>query len=367
MSISTSGTRIHDPAAGAAARSAASSRVDRLRAGPARRPAGDTTTGGIRSWRRSAGLREAALALVLYAAYSFTRTLSDASFHEAAGTAHQILAIERSLGLDVELAVNTWLTGVPGLAVIACYFYALLHYLVTPAVLVWLFTRHRERYRPARTALVVGSGLALVGFAVLPTAPPRLMDGYTDVLAAYSGWGWWGGAASAPDGLAWMTNQLAAMPSLHVGWAAWCGAVGFRYASRPTVRAAALAYPLLTAVVVVATGNHYVLDVVAGVLVIAAPVALHAVATRTILRRASRDTTRRRGSPCMRRQAVANPTSASTPGSGPARDVGVSVTARNDLTRARRRDAPAGSGRPPAVRWSCAHPLHRPGGPRRAR
>jgi hypothetical protein len=137
-----------------------------------------------------------------------------------------------------------------------------------------MLTRHRDHYGPARSVLVMGSGLALVGVALLPTAPPRLMDGYTDVLAAYSGWGWWGQAASAPDGLAWLTNQLAAMPSLHVGWAVWCGALLWQHAAHPTMRALGVAYPLLTAVVVVAKVNHYLLDVAAGVLVIAGPAAV---------------------------------------------------------------------------------------------
>lgn len=250
---------------------------DQEPAGPGvRRPKPDVTAGlrRQRPWHRSAALREVALAAALYVAYSFSRTLGDPTLQEATGTAHQILAIQQAVGLDVEAAANRWLMGVPVLAVTACYFYACLHYVVTPAVLVWMFARHRERYASARTVLVLSSGLALVGFALLPTAPPRLVDGYTDVLAAYSGWGWWGQAASAPDGLAWLTNQYAAMPSLHVGWAVWCGALLFLYAPRPGVRAAGIAYPLLTALVVVATGNHYVLDVVAGVLVIAASAAL---------------------------------------------------------------------------------------------
>jgi hypothetical protein len=259
---------------------------DSISAGPgaARRSTTEAPAGirRPRSWHRAAGVREALLATVLYAAYSLSRTLSDPTFQQAAATAHQIQDIQRRLGLDVEAAANSWLLDAPVLAVIACYFYASLHYLVTPAVLVWMFTRHRKHYRPARTVLVMGSGLALMGFALLPTAPPRLMVGYTDVLAAYSGWGWWGQAASAPDGLAWLTNQLAAMPSLHVGWAVWCGALLWQHAARPTVRALGVAYPLLTAVVVVATANHYVLDVVAGVLVIAGPAALLAAAGTVI-------------------------------------------------------------------------------------
>ena len=81
------------------------------------------------------------------------------------------------------------------------YWYSLLHYVVTPAVLIWVYRRHRGDYRQVRNALVLASAIGLVGFTLLPMAPPRMLPGFVDTLAATSGVGWWGGDASAPRGL----------------------------------------------------------------------------------------------------------------------------------------------------------------------
>ena len=79
--------------------------------------------------------------------------------------------------------------------------------------------------------------------------------------------GWWGSGGTAPHGLGSFVNEYAAMPSLHVGWALWCGVQVYSHARHRIVRAVGVAYPVLTAVVVMATGNHYLLDAFAGVAV----------------------------------------------------------------------------------------------------
>jgi hypothetical protein len=86
--------------------------------------------------------------------------------------------------------------------------------------------------------------------------------------------GWWGGDASAPRGLGALTNQLAAMPSLHVGWAVWVAWVVVTHSTRRWVRVLAVAYPIGTTLVVVATANHYLLDAVAGAAVVAVAIRL---------------------------------------------------------------------------------------------
>lgn len=134
-------------------------------------------------------------------------------------------------------------------------------------MLVWLWRRHSARYRAARTWLGCSTVIGLVGFTLLPTAPPRLLDashGFVDTMAHYSSFGWWGGEASAPRGLGGLTNQFAAMPSLHVGWALWCGVLLWRHGRSPLLRAAGLLYPPAITFVVMGTANHYLLDVVAG-------------------------------------------------------------------------------------------------------
>ena len=237
--------------------------------------------------------RELALLATLYLAYSGARLLTDPDLGAATAHARDLLDIEAVLHLDVERRLNSGLSALPVLPLVASYWYSLLHYVVTPAVLVWVYRAHPGRYRVARNALVAGSALGIAGFALLPTAPPRMLRGYVDTLASTSGSGWWGSDASAPKGLGGLTNELAAMPSLHVGWALWCAAVVWwctrDFGAGRRVRAArlvAVGYAAGTTLVVLATANHYLLDAVAGAAVLAAGAAI-AVAARALPVRAT--------------------------------------------------------------------------------
>ena len=182
--------------------------------------------------RPRAGVELALLAL-LYVGYSAARLLADGDVARAVANAHHLLHLESVLHLDVERSANHLLTGVPGLALVASYWYSALHYVVTPAVLIWVYRRHALGYRRVRNALVLATATGLLGFVLLPMAPPRMLPGYVDVLATTSGSGWWGSDASAPKGLGGLTNELAAMPSLHVGWALWCAWVVFLCTREP--------------------------------------------------------------------------------------------------------------------------------------
>ncbi|GGY52290.1 phosphatase PAP2 family protein [Streptomyces tanashiensis] len=216
---------------------------------------------------------ELSLIAVVYAAYSGGRLLVKGDEASAVEHGLAILRFEERLGIDAEHPLNRLFTDVPALGVPADFAYASLHYLVTPAVLVWLFRRRPAHYRAARTWLMLSTLLGLVGFTLLPTCPPRLLDaahGFTDTMAHFASYGWWGGEASAPRGLGGLTNQYAAMPSLHVGWALWCGVMLWRYGRTPLTKALGVAYPLVTALVVMGTANHYLLDAVAGVAVMGA-------------------------------------------------------------------------------------------------
>ncbi|MFI8911880.1 phosphatase PAP2 family protein [Streptomyces sp. NPDC053513] len=226
---------------------------------------------------------ELSLIAVVYAAYSGGRLLVKGD--EASAVAHglAVLRFEEGLGIDAEHPLNRWFTDVPALGVPADFAYASLHYLVTPAVLVWLFRRRPAHYRTARTWLMLATLLGLVGFTLLPTCPPRLLDaaqGFTDTMAHFSAYGWWGGEASAPRGLGGLTNQYAAMPSLHVGWALWCGVMLWRYGRTLPTKALGVVYPLVTALVVMGTANHYLLDAVAGAAVMGAGLLLAPYALR---------------------------------------------------------------------------------------
>ncbi|WP_234544996.1 phosphatase PAP2 family protein [Streptomyces shenzhenensis] len=213
---------------------------------------------------------ELPLIAVVYALYSGVRLLVGGNAGDAMRHGADILRYEQLVHLDPEHWFNRLLTRHAFLGVPADFAYASLHYLVTPAILVWLWWRHPTHYRTARTWLLISTLIGLVGFTLLPTAPPRLMPGgyaFVDTMAQYGSYGWWGAAASAPRGMGSLTNQYAAMPSLHVGWALWCGLMLVRFGRRRPVRVLGAIYPVVTVLVVLGTANHYLMDTVAGVLV----------------------------------------------------------------------------------------------------
>ncbi|MFZ2014601.1 MAG: phosphatase PAP2 family protein [Nocardioides sp.] len=209
---------------------------------------------------------ELVLATLLYACYDAARGLSRGGFVKAERDGWHILDFERALHLDPEGWLNAHLQTFPLLAVPACYAYATLHFVVTPSVLVWAYCRRPTAYARARTTLALATAGALFGFWFFPTAPPRLLigGGFQDTLATYSNWGWWGSQTSIPQGAAALANQFAAMPSLHVAWSIWCAATLIAHVRSRTVRVLAGLYPVITATVVLATANHYLLDVAAG-------------------------------------------------------------------------------------------------------
>src|SRR5262245_10226501 len=156
----------------------------------------------------------------LYGLYTAVRGLKSDNLASADATGRELLRLENLWHLNPEHTLNDLLAQVTALAVPACYFYATLHYILTPAVLIWMYGRRPAHYRVARSTILLATILGLVGFWLLPTTPPRLLDGagYHDTMAEVSSWGWWGGDASAPRGMGGLTNQYAAMPSLHCGW-----------------------------------------------------------------------------------------------------------------------------------------------------
>lgn len=236
---------------------------------------------------------ELVVLVLLFVAYNVVRALPSTTAEVAVEHAHRILSMEGPFFSWVETPLNHWLAATPVLAVAACYFYAGLHYLATPAVL--LIARHRggRRYWRGYWTLVLASALALVGYALFPAAPPRLVPGLgiVDVLRSYADYGWWGSAASAPRGIGDATNQYAAMPSMHFGWALWCALQMWGFGSRRW-RVLAVAYPSVLVVVVLATGNHFVVDVLAGGACVLAAYALAKFAHRAGWRQTAKSESR---------------------------------------------------------------------------
>ncbi|OIJ62838.1 phosphatase PAP2 family protein [Streptomyces mangrovisoli] len=244
-----------------------------------------TESPGIGVAPRTRWWTELPLILLVYACYSAGRLLARGDVSRAVDHGLAILRIEKALHLNAEHPLNRLFTREAWLGVPADFWYASLHYLITPVILVWLFRSRKAVYRAARTWLMTSTFIGLIGFTLLPTCPPRLLSaghGFVDTMAQYSSYGWWGGDASAPRGLGGMTNQYAAMPSLHVGWALWCGVMLWRYGGTRAAKAAGVAYPVLTAIVVMGTANHYFFDAVAGCAVMGAGLLLAPYVTRVL-------------------------------------------------------------------------------------
>ncbi len=206
--------------------------------------------------------REIALIAVFYVAYTLVRLLIPHDETAAYAHAGQVLRLERALGIDTELSLNRGLMDLPWLARLANVFYATAHFVVTLAVLVWLYRRRPAHFARLRTSLVVATAVALIGFWVYPLAPPRFLgtSGFVDPVTALHTFGLY----SSPEAGS-LTNQFAAMPSMHAGWALWCASAVITMVRRPIVRAIAALYPIVTILVIFSTANHYVLDAVAGI------------------------------------------------------------------------------------------------------
>lgn len=200
---------------------------------------------------------EALLAVAGYEVYGAIQGATDGERVTAVHHGWGIIHLEQHLRLWVEPSINAWLAPHHLLSIVSDYYYELTHAFVTAAVLVWLWRRHPEVYARWRNVLLGLSLAALAVFWAYPVAPPRLTaPGLTDVLVKYNALG----AAHAPKGL---IDLYAALPSLHVAWALWCG-LAVVAAGRTRRRWLALAYPAMTTLVVLMTANHYVLDALAG-------------------------------------------------------------------------------------------------------
>ncbi|MGW0749508.1 phosphatase PAP2 family protein [Streptomyces sp. NPDC002587] len=217
----------------------------------------------LRSPRRPRIWFEIVLIAVSYWTYSLIRNAVPEQKAAALANADWIWSAERTLGIAVEQSVNHAVNSVTWLIVGMNYYYATLHFAVTIGVLVWIYRFHPGRYAATRLVLFATTGVALVGYYCYPLAPPRLMNGqdFVDTVLVHHTWG-----SMASGNLKQMSNQYAAMPSMHIGWSLWCGLTIFAVASAPWARILGLLYPTVTLVVIVATANHFWLDAVGGML-----------------------------------------------------------------------------------------------------
>jgi hypothetical protein len=199
--------------------------------------------------------------------------------------AKNLLAFEHSLGIGLERTLDRWLSLHSALAFVATYYYFFAHALVTASILAILWWRTPALYRRMRAQLVLINLIAFVVFWRYPLAPPRMFPnlGFHDVVASTHAVISWDSAALTHD-----ADQFAAMPSLHIAWASWSALALWQLTRRRALRVIAVLHVAITAFVVVATGNHYLVDVIAGGATTALGVAIQQGAARLLAARRAR-------------------------------------------------------------------------------
>ncbi|HCA84972.1 MAG TPA: hypothetical protein DEQ61_05450, partial [Streptomyces sp.] len=246
-------------------------------------PAGASWVPLLRFWKQPLSRPNLLLELLLirvgYWAYSSIRLQAPGGRGLAEGHGRQILELEALLRIDIEYWFNLLVARTGWLEASMNFYYTTFHFLVPLALLGWMYARRPVMYRWGRTSLAIATVLALIGFWAYPLAPPRLMPGLGFVDTAHGPQD-----LSSPDfgALTEVSNQYAAMPSLHIGWSLWCAVVIWRLTPALWPRLLGVLYPVLTTAVIVGTANHYLLDAVGGGVVVAAGFGLrYALAGRT--------------------------------------------------------------------------------------
>lgn len=225
-------------------------------------------------------LGQAALIVLLIVIYFGVRGLTAGSSADAVENANRVFELEQQLHLDVEDTMQTWITDSGTLSTAANWIYIWGHWPVIIATMIWLATRHTDVFRRLRDAMMISGGIGMIIYATFPVAPPRLadpamIDTVSERSQAYR-------VLQPPA----FVNQYAAMPSLHAGWDLLVGISIVTAASTLALKIVGYAMPILMALAVVLTANHYVLDVVAGVaLALAAHVAALALERRRLQHR----------------------------------------------------------------------------------
>ncbi len=208
----------------------------------------------------AAFVRETAMIALLYGLWQLAGQLSVTGTHDAFVRARWIERVQHDVFLPSEASVQHLIIGHPLLVQGSNLYYAAMHFPMMFVFLIWMFVRHRDRYRPVRTVLA-WTTLCCLLIQLIPVAPPRMLTGLgiKDTGLLYD-------QSVYANGFAF--DQLSAMPSVHVTWAVLVGYYTWRIGVGPW-RYLGVAHALMTTFVVVATGNHWWLDGIVGVAVLA--------------------------------------------------------------------------------------------------
>jgi hypothetical protein len=219
----------------------------------------------------------------IYVFYESTRNLTKSGAATAYDNALEIMRAQRWLRINVEYELQQFFIDDRWLIVLSNYFYGAGYVVSTLFALVWLYRRRPDHYPFWRNTLAIGTLLGLIGFRYYPLMPPRLLDvhlgqaiyGFVDTLKEFPTL--WSFDNSAMEKV---SNQYAAMPSLHCGWAIWVAMATFGLVRTQVMRVVVLLLPAATIFVVVVTANHYLLDAVGGLIIMLVAYCISMLITR---------------------------------------------------------------------------------------
>jgi hypothetical protein len=212
---------------------------------------------------RRDGLAQLAVVLGAFGAYEAARLAMKPNWAQAFENANRIQYVEQALGFAWEQSLQRAFLALPNLVAALNLFYFIGHFLFTAIFFFWLYHRSRDGFRSFRDGFLAATAIAVVIHWLYPTAPPRLASvGLKDTLLLLSGID-----IGSPNSSA-LSNPVAAVPSLHAAYALGVGIGMIRYARFLLLRVAGAIYPPLVVLTIVVTGNHFVLDAVAGMAVL---------------------------------------------------------------------------------------------------
>jgi hypothetical protein len=225
-------------------------------------------------WRDA--FRQLGLFACAYVLYQAVRGIVDGEQSVAFSNAQHVIHLERSLGAFFEPGLQQALLSHHWIIDLANFFYLNCQFVLTTAFLVWLYMKRNDNFYFVRNMFLVAMGLALIGYALFPTAPPRMLPGagFTDTISAFTHTG-----QSSTLG-SFFVNAYAAVPSMHIAFALMIGVPGFVLSRAAASRMWWSAYPMLVFFVIVVTANHFWFDAAAG----AAVACMAAVASTQLAR-----------------------------------------------------------------------------------
>ena len=209
-------------------------------------------------------LRQVSLFGLAYLGYRLVRGVVEGNANEAFAHARDLISLERGMHLFVEPSIQTWASGSHLVMVVSSWIYVNAQTSVTIAALLYLYLKHNKSFYFVRNMFMIAMGIALIGYVVFPTAPPRFMPewGFVDSVADFTHVS----INAHSSSINAITNLYAAVPSMHVAFALMIGWTLARLVRSPLARVAWTAYPFMMAFVIIVTANHFIFDALLGAL-----------------------------------------------------------------------------------------------------